>query len=851
MPRFALAALIPLVFSACRGDPDQDTPPPLPLDERLAPGQARAGVVTKAEELLTGITAKGRIGDLKIYNSKIAVVIGQTGFARGYNPYGGTIVDADIVRAPGATGHTTFGEIITSFDLQVLKPEKLEVLQDGRDGGPAVVRMTGVLADLPLLTTLLSALITREERLLTVDVDYILEPDSDALKIQYTLYNAGLTSLEIGLPILGFMFGDGAQPFTPGYGFDKPASGRRVEYFSAVAPEVSYFFGRGADPISFLVSESGLHLGTAGDVFTLRAHERKVTTDVLVVGDGDLSRSQAQWRKVNGKPAVTPVTGRVTRPDGAAVAGARVHVTDPTPEIQGREYVTMTRTDAEGRFRFEAPEGALAITVATDARVISDAKPIQVAANLPAVDVVVGVPGRVHYQITDTERRPLPAKLSFVHQGGLSGHLPERYGEELHPGSTFRVVHAIHGEGTVELPPGSYTVYVSRGAEYEVVEGAVTVTSDQESPFSAALDRSVDTSGWISTDTHLHSQLSPDSSDLFEFKVSALVTEGLEMPVSTEHEAIGDFNPAIRALDLEGWMQGVLGSEVTTFTYGHFNAFPLVQDFAQPGNGRVDWVSKMPGPMFAAIRANPGQPFIQVNHPRSAAIGGYFSAMGFDPGTFTAARMNDWSADFDGIEVANGCGVAGIERSEMLDWYAFLNHGVRKAAQGATDNHKAGRGGLGYPRTYVRMPTDDPKAATVDDFRKAFREGRLVVTCGPFLEAKIGTAEIGDLARVEGNTVSLSVRVAAPTWMDVDQVEVIVNGVEVARMPTTSESAERFNGMIAVPVTAGKDAWLIVKTRGDRRHGIWAGEEPSWAFTNPILLDGDGDGRWEMKTGTR
>lgn len=844
-------ALVALALATGCKDEDEVRPAAgaLPLDVPLAAGQTRAGVITQPGELLTGVTAKGRLGDFKLYNSRIAVIIGRAGFARGYQQYGGTIVDADRVRAPGEQGHSTFGEIVTAFDLSIVSPDSIEVVADGRDGGASIVRVRGRLADFPLLKTLLSEIVTREEKPVGIDVDYIMEPDADALKIAFTLHNAGDLDAEIALPLVGFLFGDGAQPFVPGFGFASPEPGARTEYYAAVSPDVSYLYGRDDTRISFILSISGLVLGSLGDSFTLRAREKKTVVHHLVIGDGDLSASQALWRKTTGREGVPRISGRVLDAAGAPVAGARVHLVQAQPANPVRDYTTLTRTAADGTFVLEAAAGDYALTVATDAQVLSEPQPLTLGpGGLPALDVRLPGAGTLTYRVTGPGGGLLPAKLTLVSEGGARGLLPDRYGEALRPSGTLRAEYGVNGQGSVELPAGTYRVYVSRGSEYEMAEQQVTVESGREARVEASLERTVSTPGWMSTDTHVHAQLSPDSPDLYPFKVSTMVVEGLELPISTEHEAIGDFNPAIRELGLEAWIKGIIGSEVTTFVYGHFNAFPLAQDFDKPGNGRIDWIDKKPGQTFAAIRENAAAPFLQVNHPRSDSIGGYFTAMGLDRDTLQASRADQWSNDFDGIEVANGCGVQGIESSELLDWFSFLNKGQRKVALGSTDNHKAGRGGMGYPKTFVRMPTDDPRAASEADFRRAMFEGRAIVTCGPFLELKLGTAEIGDTVEVTGDLIRLDARAAAPSWMDLDQLEVIVDGALVKTVPiTTSGPGDRFAGTITASITPGQDGWVILRARGDRRHGIWAGRELSWAFTNPIFLDGDRDGEWTMQ----
>ena len=46
------------------------------------------------------------------------------------------------------------------------------------------------------------------------------------------------------------------------------------------------------------------------------------------------------------------------------------------------------------------------------------------------------------------------------------------------------------------------------------------------------------------------------------------------------------------------------------------------------------------------------------------------------------------------------------EAGSMLDWFALLSHGQKKFATGGSDSHHAGVNEVGYPKTYVRMPTD-------------------------------------------------------------------------------------------------------------------------------------------------
>ncbi|MCB9646858.1 MAG: CehA/McbA family metallohydrolase [Deltaproteobacteria bacterium] len=841
-----LAAGVVRGCACSKAEEAQPAPTPLPLDEPLLPGQVRAGLVSEPSELIGGPAAKGRVGDYKIYNDQIQVLIGQPGLARGYNPYGGNVIDADVVRPAGEAGRSRFGEVIVATDLFILDGQQVEVVSDGRDGVEARIRATGRPADMPLFSAFFSELFGQEPYDLEWQVDYVLEPGARWVRCEYELFNPGRQPVEIGLPAAGFIF-DSARPFVEGYGFDPPDSDGTGAYYGALGEDVSYIYGDPDDRLNVIITDSGVVFAGMGAPLKLRAKERLQYVHYLVVGDGDLARTQDDWRQATGAERGAEITGVVKDSLGAPVPYARVHVLEAEPRVAERDYRSRTRADDLGRFSVREPEGRYRLIAVTPGLTVSPAVEVEAGAT-GEVALSLSRPGVLRYHVKDDGGRDLPVKLSIRPVGQGTPNIPARFGElGIHYGLT-RTVFAETGVGEVELPAGDYEVFVSRGVEYEIAREAITVAEGETVALQAELRRSVQTTGWLSSDTHIHAQLSPDSPDTYEDKVRAMVVENLELPVSTEHEAIGDFNPAIEALGVGSWMHGIVGSEVTTYIYGHFNAFPLVPDFTKPGNGRIDWYGKPPAETFAAVHANPGQPFLQVNHPRATAIGGYFSAMGYDRETGVASHQ-DWSPDFDGIEVMNGCSGSGVQAEEVKDWFSFLNQGRRVTGVGSTDNHRAEGGAMGLPLSYVHLGTDDPQAVSDDAFRAAFMEGRVVVTCGPFLTAALGEADIGDVARVSGDLVTLDVYAAAPTWMDVDRLQVIVNGEVVKTLPLEApvEGTVRFSGTVTASVAAGQDGWVVVSVDGDRNHGIWARGRPSFAFTNPIFLDGDGDGAWTMR----
>ena len=80
---------------------------------------------------------------------------------------------------------------------------------------------------------------------------------------------------------------------------------------------------------------------------------------------------------------------------------------------------------------------------------------------------------------------------------------------------------------------------------------AVPAISSSKMPspiaLAATLTTWLETDGWISMDSHLHSEPSPDSRVLAEDRMKSAAAGGLEVPISTDHEAIVDLSDAVES----------------------------------------------------------------------------------------------------------------------------------------------------------------------------------------------------------------------------------------------------------------------------------------------------------------
>lgn len=373
--------------------------------------------------------------------------------------------------------------------------------------------------------------------------------------------------------------------------------------------------------------------------------------------------------------------------------------------------------------------------------------------------------------------------------------------------------------------------------------------SAEELVVDVPMHRTVDSTGWTCGDFHIHTQYSPDSDDLVDHKVRAFGAEGVEIPVITDHGIVSDLAPVVKRLGYGKWVRTIIGEEVSTTHLGHMNRFPLVRDFTMANKGAIEWFGLSGGEIMEAMRQNPGNPIVQLNHPRSGSYGspfikGYFSGVGFDADTFTTLSPHEWSLNFDTIEIAN----RGTPRYE--DWFAFLDRGLKKWATGGSDSHVAISDMVGYPRNCVKAGSGDLSEFDEATFMAAVRAGQMVVSGGYLVEIGSGEYRIGDLVpgtRADSGELAIDVHVQAPSWLGDATLEIVVNNEVVDTRPvpaSTGLEAERIKGVIKVPVPAGADAWIVARVvNGPDMAPVLPGAT-SFGFTNPVFFDGDGDGKF-------
>jgi hypothetical protein len=151
------------------------------------------------------------------------------------------------------------------------------------------------------------------------------------------------------------------------------------------------------------------------------------------------------------------------------------------------------------------------------------------------------------------------------------------------------------------------------------------------------------------------------------------------------------------------------------------------------------------------------------------------------------------------------------------DWFTLLNLGFKYTALGNSDTHSMTSTEAGCPRNYIMSDTDDP--AFIDDqaMADAVKAHKVVASYGPFIQLWAnnggGDQPIGSELTGAG-AVTLTVDIQAPTWIDVNHVELYENGTLINEW-----DLEDANDVLKLhdtfEVTPTKDSWYVVMAMGD------------------------------------
>ncbi len=890
---------------------------------------ARAFVSTDKAQLIGGGSADGQVGDVVLENDRLRVVISQPGRHFSLVPFGGWIVDADLKRPDGEPGRDQFGRmgILHSFG-RTIDAEEVEILEDGGNGGPAVVAVTGrdALNDFINLPNVIGRYLPGQVSMV-VNPDspqpvkattyYVLSPGEGRVRVytQFCNESPNIVSVPLGDMVdqggpteffnpLGCSKGMGAEGclVDPSRGFYFQGEGvaygyRSYRYDDMAVPNddatvnVGGAVGvlAGAESLNGVLSWVDPQASRRPGTFAIRGGERRGWLRDFFVGRDIAEIASSQRHLDGGGSGRLRVT--VTEPGGGPAAGARVAV------MNGDRMVTLLITGADGKAQADLAPATYRLHTGRIGHAFLSPSEVTVGGNGTAdAALQLGPSQTLNVTVRDPAGAPLPARVTVLCPTGTCPTPWTTYAQiatvEPLP-SDIAAVAWVPANGNLSLPlaPGEYRVLVTRGPEYSAWPDTWPQSAEPVdlrtagATVNAVLAKVVESDDWVSADLHVHATGSPDSAVANTHRVLSFLAEGVDVLVSTDHDAITDFAPTVAELGAQAYIATMIGTEISTFDYGHMNAYPLVRRDL-PRGGPVDWAGgrgptlRMPQ-LAEQLKADHEGALLQINHPRGSQ--GMFNVLRLDTDTLAthadplALRMEpapDASAadsrlfgkNFDVVEVVNGFSA---DNSVFNDWLTMLSSGNLKAGTAVSDSHHALKVTGGYSRTWVKMPgRDGVSAFDSREFAKGIKGLQAVGSNAPFVRLTaqrldgqgqpVGDAvEIGGTVRVNaaaGEKLRLTATVQTPEWIRFDRIDLIShedgrealdgepNEAGVTPVETRSLSAASLP-VVAVPgpdgfrrievtetfeVAPTADTWFVVRVRSSEAVGTlypmaWSG----------------------------
>jgi hypothetical protein len=421
------------------------------------------------------------------------------------------------------------------------------------------------------------------------------------------------------------------------------------------------------------------------------------------------------------------------------------------------------------------------------------------------------------------------------------------------------------------IPYGRYKFVAWRGVEFERFEAEVDLSRGRgRVEVAIPLERAWAPHGVLAADLHVHARASSDSTMPNPQRVIAQVAAGIQVVGLSDHNVNGDLDAEIAELQLEAVIASIASNELSSEQL-HVGVYPVqVVRGAPRGGGPADAAMRHldARQLFAFAHAMPGNPIVQLNHPRFK-VTALFDGTGWDGVRWPPP----FPLGFDAVEVLAGYSAFNVPGDRRFDagardLYTLIDHGHVVTPVGNSDSHDLNWVLDGTCRTYVFV--DDPRVAPFDEpgFIAALRGHRAVATSGPWLDVEVAAARgatptVGPGQLLAATTSAwLDITLAQARFVRATRLRITVGssaGAGHAAATTTIDvpaGQRSFHWVGEVPLAATHDTWIGVIADGDDplpleqtgsyQRDRWGrpGVTP-FAIISPILIDADGDGRWQ------
>lgn len=787
------------------------------LDGSAPESGARVGRHPEDVSLFGGIEARCRPGDWVLENTEVRACIEGLVPANQIYATGGKLIDLVDIENPVGDTIEFFGSAIGLREAGV---SEIRVINDGSDGGPAVIRTSGVDVPLKLMIGTLGTDVLARPVGVTVETEYRLAPDSRYVEIVTWIAldrEARSTALRVSAGDASFT-GDLNLPWTTPNGFGN--ANRTSDLLVLVGEENVY--GYRAD----------VPLVPGPDLSTLT---ESIYLNSLVTGQLG-SESEATFRRYltiveGGSQDVESALGDdapegiVMEFDLEAGPGWGRPIWSIADDASGDAVALLVNNG--GTANATLPAGDYTATPVGWPQVAAPSVSFTVESG--ATTVVLEEPGliAVDVEVADSEG-PLGARLRFTNGPGQNR---EFY---------------VYDTDEVAVEAGTWDIMVDAGEQYEAIEDTLTVTSGGLAvSIEAELNRRFALPGWFSGDFHQHAMRSVDSEVDSRVRVMANIAAGLDIIAPSDHDIVENYKEIVENMGMDDVLAVYQGTEVSPLR-GHINAFPTNYSDELEASGAPILVERDTGDprtlrqrttqeVEAEARAN-GVRVMQINHGRLESLA-LLDWVDFNPSTGEAQRRaEDLPLELEAMELYNAPEPLCVL---MRDWHGFNLHGRRVVGMGNSDTHNLSAPS-GWPRNYLYLGT----GATPNDdtITEAIELGRVVVSGG--IAMVWSEALPGDVVEPEDGVVELTLELYGDeVALNDGDIIIYYNGAEIERVDIATLDTSSLPATLDVEVPVEGDGFITVFAYSDDTisGGHLNGKRP-FGIVNPLYVDADGNG---------
>lgn len=538
------------------------------LNETLEEGTSRAGLIRTQEELLTGDEATGELGDYKMYNEKVAVIISQIGQGKILSSFGGAIIDAARLRENKQVAGDQLKEAFPIIGvtprflpldggISQFKAMEITLIHNGSDGRAAHIRVTGTDAPFLFMTSLVEAPKFPNPSI-DVTIDYYLDADADFVRVEsrVTMNDEAEENIkEVIRTGMAVFTSDKLEPFYPNmeFSFTGETAAENdsenlwqhlIDFYAYTSPDVSYAVSDGNNQKTFaMLSPYKLLLAFCPKDTILSESDNHKYEQIFYIGESSAAKMTDQivahnlaLMEEDSESGMVKISGTVEdfenwEDKNIEVLAVLVEDVTPKPTEDGDEdsqeiekvykyyYQNKAYPNENGEYEFSVPAGTYMFMADTHQNYYKYNSTYNVQ-DEGFADVDIPTPGEPHYvsfnvreRLPDTDAVDFPyitARIEF-YEGDYSvddeGKITYNFGDLLATAYSDE-----SGQVTTEIPMGArttltYTAVAHLNNLYNVdMETEQNVTSGETSVHNFILEKVVDTAYTAGENTYnLHS----------------------------------------------------------------------------------------------------------------------------------------------------------------------------------------------------------------------------------------------------------------------------------------------------------------------------------------------------------